>query len=123
MVKGWQDRVQEIKRYNSKKRRSLDDFNKPPKKGSNGNQNNDKEHQWAILVVATEGSFTPDKLVGWASRKGLLYYNSVRLVSEELALALDKALLQLEEERKKVKEPNSGSRDEEDWDFYRDLGY
>ena len=73
--------------------------------------------KWAVIVVETEAGFDPERLIRWASRKGLLHYVNVHVVSKDVARRVDKELYPKRSQG--FVEPES----EGDEDLYELLGF
>ena len=78
----------------------------------------DGKRKWAVIVVETAQGFDPERLIRWASRKGLLHYVNVHVVSKDVARRVDKELYPLRKEG--FVEPEIEGDDE---DLYELLGF
>lgn len=74
--------------------------------------------KWAVIIVETERGFDPERLVRWASRKGLLHYVNVHIVDKDTAREVDKEMYSKRKEGFVVPEAEG-----DDEDLYELLGF
>ena len=123
MAKGWEGRIQEIRNYNTKKRKQLTDYNKQNKK------DNIDSTDWPtyIYIIKIKPNYEAIKLVRWATKPGkdLIEIIGIHNVNRDYARLLHTALSKQEKKRSEDPPDDEGSDSSKssNWDFYEDLGY